>query len=166
MNYATTTSHSNQVSKQFLLLDEPGCNMKDYTSSFFVSSFHHLGSNLAISFLISVWNLPAISVFSNSPLPNRAHHCPMYVAIYPIIILIISFVIFLWFSFKVYAPDMPNRLPVSDFVGGLVKNILRALKYWFHYTLVALAWLGVVPITACESRVLLNIILLLVSRGA
>ena len=125
-----------------------------------------LGSNLAISFLISVWNLPAISVFSNSPLPNRAHHYPMYVAIYPIIILIISYVIFLWFSFKVYAPDMPNRLPVSDFVGGLVKNILRALKYWFHYTLVALAWLGVVPITACECRVLWNIISLLVSRGA
>ena len=116
---------------------------------------------VAFLYLLSI-----TSVFSNSPLPNRAHHCPMYVAIYPIIILIISYVIFLWFSFKVYAPDMPNRLPVSDFVGGLVKNILRALKYWFHYTLVALAWLGVVPITACESRVLLNIILLLVSRGA
>jgi len=50
----------------------------------------------------------------------------------------------------VYAPDMPNRLPVKDFVGGLVTNILRALKYWLHYTLVALAWLGVVPITACK----------------
>lgn len=46
---------------------------------------------------------------------------------------------------------MPNRLPVKDFVGGLVTNILRALKYWLHYTLVALAWLGVVPITACKS---------------
>jgi len=45
---------------------------------------------------------------------------------------------------------MPNRLPVKDFVGGLVTNILRALKYWLHYTLVALAWLGVVPITACK----------------
>ncbi|CAH3042084.1 unnamed protein product [Pocillopora meandrina] len=53
------------------------------------------------------------------------------------------------FAFKpIYAPDMPNRLPVKDFVGGLVTNILRALKYWLHYTLVALAWLGVVPITA------------------
>ena len=41
VNYATTTLHSNQVSKQFLLLDESECNMKDYTSSFFVSSFHH-----------------------------------------------------------------------------------------------------------------------------
>lgn len=49
---------------------------------------------------------------------------------------------------------MPNRLPVSDFVSGLVKNILRALKYWLHYTLVALAWLGVVPITACECKFL------------
>ena len=28
MNYATTTSHSNQVSKQFLLLDESGCNIR------------------------------------------------------------------------------------------------------------------------------------------
>ncbi|XP_068697497.1 E3 ubiquitin-protein ligase MARCHF6-like isoform X2 [Montipora foliosa] len=53
------------------------------------------------------------------------------------------------FAFKpIYRPDMPNRLPISDFVSGLVKNILRALKYWLHYTLVALAWLGVVPITA------------------
>ncbi|XP_074616038.1 E3 ubiquitin-protein ligase MARCHF6-like [Acropora palmata] len=53
------------------------------------------------------------------------------------------------FSFKpIYRPDMPTRLPISDFVSGLVKNILRALKYWLHYTLVALAWLGVVPITA------------------
>ena len=60
------------------------------------------------------------------------------------------------YCFTVYAPDMPNRLPVSDFVGGLLKNILRALKYWFHYTLVALAWLGVVPITACKYRVLFN----------
>ena len=60
-----------------------------------------------------------------------------------------------FFSFHfctVYRPDMPNRLPISDFVSGLVKNILRALKYWLHYTLVALAWLGVVPITACECR--------------
>ena len=55
----------------------------------------------------------------------------------------------------VYRADMPNRLPVSDFVSGLVTNILTALKYWLHYTLVALAWLGVVPITACECRNLL-----------
>lgn len=60
--------------------------------------------------------------------------------------------LFVCFCFViVYAPDMPNRLPVKDFVGGLVTNILRALKYWLHYTLVALAWLGVVPITACKS---------------
>lgn len=60
---------------------------------------------------------------------------------------------FFLFTFcAVYRPDMPNRLPISDFVSGLVKNILRALKYWLHYTLVALAWLGVVPITACECR--------------
>lgn len=61
-------------------------------------------------------------------------------------------IIFLFTFCIVYRPDMPNRLPISDFVSGLVKNILRALKYWLHYTLVALAWLGVVPITACECR--------------
>ena len=47
---------------------------------------------------------------------------------------------------------MPQRLPVYDIVGGLIKSVTKAFKYWFHYTLVAVAWLGVVPITACEFK--------------
>ena len=52
--------------------------------------------------------------------------------------------------FTVYAPDMPKRLPIQDIVSGLLKSIGRAVRYWFHYTLVAVAWLGVVPLTACK----------------
>jgi E3 ubiquitin-protein ligase MARCH6 len=49
----------------------------------------------------------------------------------------------------VYAPDMPKRLPIRDLVTGLLNGILRAVRYWLHYTLVAFAWLGIVPLTAC-----------------
>lgn len=53
------------------------------------------------------------------------------------------------FSFTpIYSPDMPRRLPLKDVVGGLFSSILTAVKYWLHYTLVAIAWLGVVPLTA------------------
>jgi E3 ubiquitin-protein ligase MARCH6 len=55
-----------------------------------------------------------------------------------------------YFSFSVYSPDMPKRLPIKDIVSGLFKSIGRAIRYWFHYTLVAVAWLGVVPLTACK----------------
>uniref|UniRef100_A0A672H602 E3 ubiquitin-protein ligase MARCHF6 n=1 Tax=Salarias fasciatus TaxID=181472 RepID=A0A672H602_SALFA len=48
----------------------------------------------------------------------------------------------------IYSPDMPPRLPVQDIFVGLVISIGTALKYWLHYTLVAFAWLGVVPLTA------------------
>ncbi|XP_067651027.1 E3 ubiquitin-protein ligase MARCHF6-like [Haliotis asinina] len=50
----------------------------------------------------------------------------------------------------IYSPDMPKRLPIKDIVSGLLKSIARAVRYWFHYTLVAFAWLGVVPLTACR----------------
>ena len=50
----------------------------------------------------------------------------------------------------VYAPDMPATLPVSEFMSGLGKSIGKALQYWLHYTLVAVAWLGVVPLTSCK----------------
>ncbi|XP_076112948.1 E3 ubiquitin-protein ligase MARCHF6-like [Mytilus galloprovincialis] len=50
----------------------------------------------------------------------------------------------------IYSPDMPKRLPVKDIFGGLLKSIGRAVRYWLHYTLVAFAWLGVVPLTACR----------------
>ena len=50
----------------------------------------------------------------------------------------------------VYSPDMPSRLPLRELFGGLAKNIVRALRFWIHYTLVVVAWLGVVPLTACK----------------
>ncbi|XP_059612690.1 E3 ubiquitin-protein ligase MARCHF6 [Phlebotomus argentipes] len=53
------------------------------------------------------------------------------------------------FSFTpIYSPDMPRVLPLRDVAGGLLSSIATAVKYWLHYTLVALAWLGVVPFTA------------------
>ncbi|ENN76540.1 hypothetical protein YQE_06991, partial [Dendroctonus ponderosae] len=55
------------------------------------------------------------------------------------------------FSFTpIYSPDMPRRLPVRDLVSGLLSSVATAVKYWLHYTLVAIAWLGVVPLTACR----------------
>ncbi|XP_055687108.1 E3 ubiquitin-protein ligase MARCHF6 [Lutzomyia longipalpis] len=48
----------------------------------------------------------------------------------------------------IYSPDMPRVLPLRDVAGGLLSSVATAVKYWFHYTLVALAWLGVVPFTA------------------
>ncbi|KAJ8277712.1 hypothetical protein GJAV_G00078920 [Gymnothorax javanicus] len=50
----------------------------------------------------------------------------------------------------IYSPDMPSRLPIQDIFSGLVTSIGTAIRYWFHYTLVAFAWLGVVPLTACR----------------
>jgi len=53
------------------------------------------------------------------------------------------------FIFKpVYSPDMPKSIPFHELLRGLEKNILRALRLWFHYTLVVVAWLGLVPLTA------------------
>jgi len=55
------------------------------------------------------------------------------------------------FSFTpIYSPDMPRRLPLRDVAGGLLSSVATAVKYWLHYTLVALAWLGFVPLTACR----------------
>lgn len=53
------------------------------------------------------------------------------------------------FSFTpIYSPDMPRVLPLRDVAGGLLNSITHAVKYWLHYTIVAIAWLGVVPLTA------------------
>ncbi|CAG9773166.1 unnamed protein product [Ceutorhynchus assimilis] len=55
------------------------------------------------------------------------------------------------FSFTpIYSPDMPRRLPVKDLISGLLSSVATAVKYWLHYTLVAIAWLGLVPLTACR----------------
>ncbi len=45
---------------------------------------------------------------------------------------------------------MPKRLPIRDIISGLLKSVGRAVRYWLHYTLVAIAWLGIVPLTACQ----------------
>ncbi|XP_068603848.1 E3 ubiquitin-protein ligase MARCHF6-like [Brachionichthys hirsutus] len=50
----------------------------------------------------------------------------------------------------IYSPDMPTRLPIQDICAGLLTSVGTAIRYWFHYTLVAFAWLGVVPLTACR----------------
>ena len=53
------------------------------------------------------------------------------------------------FSFApIYSPDMPRRLPIKDLVGGLVRSTASVLKCWLHYVIVAIAWLGVVPLSA------------------
>ncbi|XP_037085050.1 E3 ubiquitin-protein ligase MARCHF6-like [Pollicipes pollicipes] len=55
------------------------------------------------------------------------------------------------FSFTpIYSPDMPKRLPIADILSGLLGSVATAVRFWFHYTLVAFAWLGIVPLTACR----------------
>lgn len=55
------------------------------------------------------------------------------------------------FSFMpIYSPDMPKRLPIKDIVCGLLRSLGTAVRFWLHYTLVAVAWLGIVPLTACR----------------
>uniref|UniRef100_A0A182PDN4 E3 ubiquitin-protein ligase MARCHF6 n=1 Tax=Anopheles epiroticus TaxID=199890 RepID=A0A182PDN4_9DIPT len=53
------------------------------------------------------------------------------------------------FSFTpIYSPDMPRVLPLKYVAKGLLSSVGTAVKYWIHYTLVAVAWLGIVPLTA------------------
>lgn len=53
------------------------------------------------------------------------------------------------FSFTpIYSPDMPRVLPLKYVAGGLLSSIGTAVNYWVHYSMVAIAWLGVVPLTA------------------
>ena len=55
-----------------------------------------------------------------------------------------------FFCLAVYSPDMPKRLPLSIVFSGFLGTVAHAVRFWLHYTLVALAWLGVVPLTACR----------------
>ncbi|VDO93845.1 unnamed protein product [Soboliphyme baturini] len=50
----------------------------------------------------------------------------------------------------IYHPDMPIRLPVNELTIGIVRNLGHTIRCLFHYTLVVIAWLGVVPLTACR----------------
>ena len=43
---------------------------------------------------------------------------------------------------------MPKHLPLKILITGLAQTIFKALSLWFHYTLVAIAWLIVVPLSA------------------
>jgi len=45
---------------------------------------------------------------------------------------------------------MPKRLPLSIVFSGFLGTVAHAVRFWLHYTIVALAWLGVVPLTACR----------------
>ena len=45
---------------------------------------------------------------------------------------------------------MPKRLPLKDVLSGLISSIATAVRFWVHYTVVAIAWLGIVPLSACR----------------
>lgn len=53
------------------------------------------------------------------------------------------------FSFQpIYAPDMPRVLPLKDVLVGLMSAVLEGARCWLHYSLVGMAWFGVVPLSA------------------
>ncbi|VDO21964.1 unnamed protein product, partial [Brugia timori] len=55
------------------------------------------------------------------------------------------------YSFQpIYRSDMPQTLPLSEIIRGILLNMGRILRCWAIYTLVLVAWLGIVPITACR----------------
>lgn len=43
---------------------------------------------------------------------------------------------------------MPRVLPLRDVASGLISSIGKAAGKWLHYTLVAFAWFGIVPLSA------------------
>ncbi|EDV96814.1 E3 ubiquitin-protein ligase MARCHF6 [Drosophila grimshawi] len=53
------------------------------------------------------------------------------------------------FSFQpIYAPDMPRVLPLRDVLVGLMSAVFEGARCWLHYSLVGMAWFGVVPLSA------------------
>ncbi|XP_017071461.1 E3 ubiquitin-protein ligase MARCHF6 [Drosophila eugracilis] len=53
------------------------------------------------------------------------------------------------FSFQpIYAPDMPRVLPLKDVLVGLMSAVLEGARCWLHYSLVGMAWFGLVPLSA------------------
>ncbi|CAI4230192.1 unnamed protein product [Auanema sp. JU1783] len=55
------------------------------------------------------------------------------------------------YSFQaIYRPDMPKALPLKDIVKGVAVNVARFLKTWIVYSIVILAWFGIVPLTAAR----------------
>lgn len=55
------------------------------------------------------------------------------------------------YSFQpIYRSDMPKALPVLEIIKGIALNVGRMLKTWVVYTIVLIAWLGIVPLTAAR----------------
>ncbi|CAB3408809.1 unnamed protein product [Caenorhabditis bovis] len=55
------------------------------------------------------------------------------------------------YSFQpIYRPDMPKILPIFEIAKGIVVTLAVMLKTWIIYTLVMMAWLGLVPFTAAR----------------
>ncbi|CAD5209375.1 unnamed protein product [Bursaphelenchus xylophilus] len=55
------------------------------------------------------------------------------------------------FSFQpVYAENMPDRLPIQDFMKGIARIGLKGCKIVLTYALVAFCWLLLVPVMACR----------------
>ena len=51
---------------------------------------------------------------------------------------------------SVYRHDMPQRLPISDIIGGITWGTISSLRRWCHLGFVAFMWLILVPICICE----------------
>ncbi|CAJ0574367.1 unnamed protein product, partial [Mesorhabditis spiculigera] len=69
------------------------------------------------------------------------------------------------YSFEpIYRADMPKALPVLDIFKGIAISVGRILRTWLLYTVVLIAWVGIVPLTAARiygavfSANLLNIV--------
>ena len=45
---------------------------------------------------------------------------------------------------------MPKRLPLKDILSVIARCLGTVARYWVQYTLVACAWLVVIPLTACK----------------
>ncbi|VDK49891.1 unnamed protein product [Anisakis simplex] len=55
------------------------------------------------------------------------------------------------YSFQpIYRTDMPTTLPFTEIVRGILIDVGRMLRTWSVYTLVLVAWVGFVPLTACR----------------
>ena len=50
----------------------------------------------------------------------------------------------------VYRQDMPQRLPLSDIIGGITWGTVSSLRRWCHLSFVAFVWLILVPICICK----------------
>ena len=61
-------------------------------------------------------------------------------------------------SRAVYRQDMPNRLPLTDIIGGITVGTLSSMRRWCHLSFVAFMWLILVPICTCESIIIRLII--------